>query len=221
MPVPAARLPAAPAAPPGGPKHVEFIVVAAPASDLEAVRRAVNAYGATFDDWCPYRPVQDDRVGLLVQGIAYQEKLTSGVLPVAQNIVAHVNSAKARNTLVILVVDIWSLQLPTYNEYMNLFDGVRLINAGALVVWNNADTETLGEKQRLIQGLVGAFPNLTTTGDPLAFHDQLGSAEELTEKLRATLHELRRRITLHGNPVRKAEGDATIAKPLLAGPGTV
>jgi len=202
---------------PAGPKHVEFIVVAAPGHELGAVRRALTAYGAAFDDWCPYVPVHEDRVGLLVQKIAFAENLTANLFPVARDIVDRVRAARARNTLVVLVVDVWSLMLRDYRDTMKLYDGAeRLANAGVLVVWNHADDETVGSKQRLVDALGKAFPNLTTIGDPQAFHGELGTPDELTEKLRATLHVLRRRIALFGEVIRKAEGDATIAKPLLS-----
>jgi len=212
--------PAAPAAPPGGPKHVEFIVVAAAGHELGAVRRAVTAYGAAFDDWCPFQPAHEDRVGLLVQKIAFAENLTAGLLPVAQDIVARVRAARTRNTLVVLVVDVWALLLPHYSEYMQLFDAAeRLANAGVLVVWNHADGETVTSRHRLVGALGGAFPNLTSVEDPQAFHGELGTPDELADKLRTTLHALRRRVALFGRVIRRAEGDATIAKPLLAAPG--
>jgi FxsC-like protein len=204
----------------GGPKHVQFIVVAAPGNELGAVRRALNAYGAAFDDWCPYQPVQADRVGLLVQKIAYAESLTTGLNPVAQDIVAQVKRARDSNTLVVLVVDVWSLLLPSYRSYMRLFDAAeRLANAGVLVVWNLADVETIESKQRLADALDRSFFHLTSMEAPLAFHRQVETPDDLTEKLRATLHTLRRRIILFGEVIRKAEGTVPIAKPLLTVPG--
>jgi FxsC-like protein len=203
-----------------GPKHVEFIVVAAHQAELRTERHAVSAYGADFDEWCPYLPVLETRIGLLVQKVALDQNLTVGFLPVAQNIVSHLQGARAKNTLIVLVVDVWSLRLPTYRSYMNQFDGAeRFTNAGALVVWNLSDNETLDHKHELVDALHSAFPNLTVMPDPPAFHQQLGTPDELVEKLRATLCELRRRITNFGEVMRKAEGIAPITKPLLVGPG--
>ena len=204
----------------GGPKHVEFIVVAARQTELQAARHAVTAYGADFGDWYPYLPAIEDRVGRLVQGIAHQEDLTSNLFPVAENLVSYLQGARAKNTLVMLVVDVWSLRLPTYRSYMNLFDRAeRFANAGVLVVWNFADDETRDSEHELVDALRCAFPNLTSMKDPLAFHERLGTSDELVEKLRATLCELRRRITDFGAVMRKAGGIAPIAKPLLRGPG--
>ncbi len=204
----------------GGPKHVEFIVVAARQAELQTERLAVTAYGADFDEWCPYQPALATRVGLLVQKIALEENLTAGFVPVAQNIVSYLQGARAKNTLVVLVVDVWSLRLPTYRAYMNLFDRAeRFANAGVLVVWNFADAETLGNKHELREALHIAFPNLTVMKDPDVFHEQLGTPDELDKKLRATLGVLRGRITEFGAVMRKAEGIMPIAKPLLVGPG--
>lgn len=205
-----------------GPKHVEFIVVAAHQAELRTERRAVSAYGADFDEWCPFLPVLATRVGLLIQKIAIEQNLTASVLPVAQDLVAHLQSARAKNMLVVLVVDVWSLRLPTYRSYMNLFDRAeRFTNAGALVVWNLADDETLDRKHELLDALGVAFPNLSIMPDPPAFHHQLGTPDELAEKLCATLCELRRRISNFGEVMRKAEGISPISKPLLTGPGAV
>ena len=204
---------------PRGPRHVEFIVVAAQQTELRTIRRALSAYGTDFDEWCPFLPALDTRVGLLVQKIAIEQNLTASVLPVAQNIIARLQGARAKNTLVVFIVDVWSLQLPTYRSYMNSFDRERFTNAGALVVWNLSDNETLDRKHELVDALLIAFPNLTIMPDPPAFHHQLETPEQLAEKLRATLCELRRRIATFGDVMRKAEGMAPVSKPLLVGPG--
>jgi FxsC-like protein len=207
---------------PGGPKHVEFVVVAARQLELKAERTAVTAYGAEGHDWCPYLPVLDKRIGLLVQKIALEEDLTAGFVPVTDNLIQYLQDARAKNTLVVLVVDVWSLRLASYRAYMNQFDRAeRFVNAGVLVLWNFADGETLGSKQRLVDSLQVAFPNLTVMKDPQAFHEQLGTPDELVDKLRATLYVLRRRITDLGEVIRRAEGMAPIAKPLLVGPGGI
>src|SRR6185295_8372051 len=71
--------PGAVVAPAGGPKHVEVVVVAARQLELQTERRAVAAYGAEGHDWCPYLPVLDKRIGLLVQKIALEQDLTAGL----------------------------------------------------------------------------------------------------------------------------------------------
>lgn len=206
----------------GGPKHVEFIVVAARRDELTAERLVTAAYGTEFDEWCPYRPALDTRIGLLVQKVAIEQNLTAGVASVAHNIVSHLQGARAKNTLAVLLVDVWSLRLHHYRGYMNMFDRAeRLVNAGVLVVWNLADGETPTKREDLLDSLRLAFPNLTVMKDPLAFHEQIGTHDELIEKLRDTLQILRRRIVELGQVMRKAEGTTTIAQPLLIGPGVV
>jgi len=205
-----------------GPKHVEFIVVAARQAELQTERHAVSAYGADFDEWCPYLPALETRVGIIVQKIALEQNLTAHVLPVAQNIISHLQGARAANRLVVLIVDVWSLRLPEYRSCMNLFDRAeRFTNAGTLVVWNLSDDETLGRTSELLDVVRTAFPTLTIMPDPPAFHQQLGTPEDLVEKLRVMLCELRRRITNFGEVMRKAEGMAPIVKPLLVGPGAL
>lgn len=201
----------------GGPRHVEFIVVAACQVELRASRALVTAYGAAFDEWCPYLPVHPGRVGLLVQTIALQEQLTAGLLPAAQNIVAHLRGACARNMLVVLVVDVWSLQLHSYRSWMNLFDRERFPNAGVLVVWNRDDSETFSRRNELADALRAAFPNLIAMKEP-TFHEP-DCVEELCKKLHEILSMLRQRVTEFGEVMRKAEGFAVISKPLLHGPG--
>lgn len=203
----------------GGPSHVEFIVVAAHQDELAAVRRVVAAYGSDVTKWCPYRPADDTSAGLMVQGVAVAEKLTTNLL-VPQNIVDILRGARAKNTIVVIVIDVWSLQLPAYSTMMSDIDGAeRFPNAGVLVVWNLADGETPDHQQALVDALKVSFPTLMIMKDPLVFHDQLSTPTELTEKLRATLHVLKRRITDFGDVMRMAKGSAPIAKPLLVGPG--
>lgn len=221
-PAPAPPVTPAAAVPVGGPKRVEFIVVAAHAGEIAAVRKDVASYGGEYDEWRPYLPEQGDDVGFLIQEIAHGEKLRFGISPVPQDIVAHVQEALAKNKMVVLVVDVWSLRLDAYQSRMKRFDTAeRLINAGVLVVWNLADDQTRDNAHELDKAVRQAFQRLTIVGDGPAFHQQLGTPGELAEKLRATLHELRRRITLYGEVHRKAEGDTAIPKPLLAAPGAL
>lgn len=204
-----------------GPKHVDFIVVAARQDELASVRHVTAAYGTEFDEWCPYRPDLDTRIGLLVQKVALEQNLTAGVAAVAQNIVDHLQGARARNTLAVLLVDVWSLQLHRYRGYMNLFDRAeRLANAGVLVVWNLRDGETPARREALMDALHMAFPNLSVMRDPLAFHEQIGTHDELIEKLRDILQILRRRIVEFGEVIRRAEASAPIAQPSLVGYGS-
>jgi FxsC-like protein len=200
----------------GGPKHVEFIVVAARQAELESERQIVTAYGTDVHDWCPYSPALDTRVGLLVQQVALEQKLTAGFPEVAQNIVDRLQGARAKNTLAVLIIDVWSLRLHSYRTFMNLFDRAeRFANAGVLVLWNLADGETLTRREALLDTLRLAFPNLMVMKDPLAFHEQIATPDELFEKLHHTLQVLRRRIVDFGEVMRKAEGVAEITKPLL------
>lgn len=211
---------AAAAAAIGGPKHVEFIVVAARQDELTAIRSVVAAWGVDATEWCPYRPADDSSAGLLVQGVAITERLTTSLRAAPPNVVDILREARARNTLVVLVVDVWSLELPAYRTVMWNLDGAeRFPNAGVLVVWNLADHETTGRQDQLVRALRVSFPTLMIMKDPLVFHDQLGTPSQLAEKLRATLHELKRRIADLGEVMRMARGAEAVVKPLLVGPG--
>lgn len=203
-----------------GPKHVDFLVVAARQVELETMRSTVAAYGHDGDDWRPYVPGLETRIGVLVQKVAVAEDLTAGFLPLAQDLVLQLQKARGKNTLVIVVIDVWSLRLQAYRALMNLFDRAeRFVNAGVLVLWNLADLETASSRHELEQAVQMAFPTLTVMTDPLVFHDQLGTPEELAEKLRATLYVLRRRVTDFGKVMRKATGASPISKPLLTNSG--
>jgi FxsC-like protein len=201
----------------GGPKHVEFIVVAGTQSELERdrARECLASYGATLHEWCPYHRGDDHRVALLVQRIAQRKKLTSGIHPATQDLVARVSDALGRNVPVVLVVDIWTLRLATYRSYMELFDDAhRLVNAGVLVVWDLDDNERKHEHD-LDAVLRQAFPTLTTTRDRPAFHHRLDTQKDLIRRLHATLATLRTRIMVFGEVKRRAEGDRRIPKPVL------
>lgn len=211
---------AATAAAIGGPKHVEFIVVAARQDELAAIRSVVAAWGVDVTEWCPFRPADDTSAGLMVQGVAIAERLTTSLRAAPPNVVEILRDARARNTLVVIVVDVWSLELPAYRTVMWNLDGAeRFPNAGVLVVWNLDDHETTGRQDHLVRALRVSFPTLMIMKDPLVFHDQLGTPSQLTDKLRATLHELKRRIADFGDVMRMARGADAVVKPLLVGPG--
>jgi FxsC-like protein len=211
---------AAAAAAIGGPKHVEFIVVAARQDELAAIRNGLAAWGVDVTEWCPYRPADDTSAIVMMQTVATTERMSSAPRAAPPSVVDLLREARASNTLVVLVVDVWSLELPAYRTVMWSLDGAeRFPNAGVLVVWNLDDHETTGRQDQLGWALRVSFPTLMVMKDPLVFHDQLGTPAQLTDKLRATLHELKRRIADFGDVMRMARGPAPIAKPLLIGPG--
>ena len=186
-------------------------------SELASERQFVSSYGSDVHDWCPYLPMIETRVGLLVQQVALEQQLTAGFAEIAHNIVDRLQGARARNTLAVLLIDVWSLRLTSYRSFMNLFDRAeRFANVGVLVLWNLADAETNQRRESLSETLRFALPNLMVIKDPPAFHEQIANPDELIEKLRNTLQVLRLRIMTLGEVMRKAEGATQIAKPILA-----
>ncbi len=204
-----------------GPKHVEFIVVAARRDEIDSmkIRSALDAYGRDPCDWCPYVPDVNARIGLLVQPIASAEGLTSNPIAGDHDLTKRLQEARAKNTMIILIVDIWSLKLSSYINFVAALDRERFHNAGVLVLWNTYDGDNVVNETDLALQLRAAFFNLTTAKDPKVFHERLSTVFELRNRLRATLHELRRRIIAYGEVMRRPPGSPPIPQPHISGPG--
>jgi FxsC-like protein len=174
----------------------------------------VDTYGDSFDEWCPFLPDDETRTALVLQKIAASEDYTAALSPLSKDIVERFQTARSKNSVVILAIDIWTLCIARYRELIEIVDRTeRFINLGILVIWNPLDDETVQRRETLLDALRRSMPNLVLMRDPLVFHESVESSKHLEEALRSTLAAITRRIVQFGTPMRKV--DAPVARPLL------
>jgi FxsC-like protein len=174
-----------------GPGFAHFVFVAGHSQELQGVRLKLNAYGKEGRLWKPYVPHVDKPVGLFTQRAATDVELQHEVLPVSTNLITLLENADDTNTIVVLIVDPWSLNVQLYKEQMKRYDKRNLVSCAVLVVWNEKDQEPGFDK--LSQKVKETFQN-SLTNNNLYIRDAVVSETQLEKELTAAIVEIRRRL---------------------------
>ena len=203
---------------PGGPRHVTFVVVAAPSAEVAAVRRDLRAYGPGPFDWVPYRPASGQRIAVFAQNVASARDLTSALRSVEQPIAELLAQARRRNEIVVLLVDVWSTSLEPYRRLLADYDERNAPATAVLVPWNAADGETSERSDELRQALCHALPNNTARGDTV-YRPSLPTIAAFREALEEVLAEAQARVFKLGAVTRHPGAGRAVERPLLGRPG--
>jgi FxsC-like protein len=205
-----------------GPGHVQFILVAAPRIELEQLpmRRQLAAYGESSNDWRPFQPPRESRIGPLLQGLAAEADFTSDLVRAESDIAERVRRAQADNSLVLLVVDPWTLRIQLYHEYLKKYDEQEFLNSAVLVPWNDNDDETIGATEELETALEATFEHKMAAADPKTFRGRIATAEQLKIDVCEALITIRKRILEHGVVIRKAKALGVFIKPVISAVAT-
>jgi FxsC-like protein len=179
---------------PAGPETAWFVFVAGRNTDLQHIKRVVDCYGHQGGrNWQPYFPVSNKKVGLIAQGVATAKNLFNETLSISEQLVQNLRQAEETNTIVVIIVDPWSIQVEAYRKPMAEYDMARLINSGIIIIWNENDDETLQKSEMLRSEIQRTFSRSMCSAD-IYFRDSVASEEELQIVLSDTIEELRRKI---------------------------
>lgn len=202
-----------------GAGHVDFILVAGIEDELKSIRSSIESYGRETKDWRPYHPTVDKRIATFIQNIASSEDYTSDFIEIRRDWLNDLKQAEKKDRIILAIVDAWTICLDQYLNLIQEFDSWNSLNSGVLIPWNNLDSETNINHQKLKGKLRAAFRNRMTVLDAKSFRDEVVSLEDLDVSLRDMLIEIQKRIVETGEVVRKARGDHDISLPNLTGPG--
>ena len=164
----------------------------------------MESYGAEGGrEWKPYYP-QDDAVEFLSQDVTRPERLFYDHVTVGDDLVKRIREAEATNTIVVMIVDPWSVKL---NEGPLLeFDSSLFLNCGLIIPWNENDTETINKKEQLQADIQRTLLRNYKWNSPY-IRDSVTSAEDLRRKLILIINEVRRRLIREGPVQRKIASD--------------
>lgn len=187
-----------------GPNFVQFVFVAGSPSEFMAealnkpdeawrLRKAIEFYIENGGrDWKPYFPEVSKRIRPVVTRIASTQNLDSDELPCDDQMVTKIHQANTNRSLVVILVDSWTLDLPKYRAILESFDQNLYSNCSVLIPWNENDPElTPEQRERLKWNVRTTFRNWSTVPKPLYFCYSIRSADKLNEKIRETLKALR------------------------------
>ena len=201
----------------GGPRVVKFVYVVGNRKELSRVRKNVDSYGELGAiDWKPYFPPSNNSIMLIAQQAALSQKLISDTLEFNKNIeeelLERIRKAEAENKIVIIIVDIWTLELEQYRSIMKRYDEVRFFNSAVLVPWNNNDSETIKKEKMLIDKLKETLFRQSWR----TLRTGISSPENLFENINVVLSERRNSIIEFLRVYKKAVGDRIEKLPTIS-----
>jgi len=221
---PSEGAPAVAALPPQLPKNVGpevawFVYVAGQSKDYQEFRTNRQSYGLLGGrEWRPYHPPIDKRLGVITQGVAAVENLLEETLHVDDRLIQHLQLAEETNTIVIIIMDPWSVRVDSYKKPLADLDRTRLMNCGVLIIWNEKDDETNKNSQSLKDEIEMIFFRSMGSTD-IYFRDSIRSEEELRTELSAAINEIRLKLMKKAKLFRPVGGDKNSPLPTISGPG--
>jgi len=201
-----------------GPTSIRFVFVAGRQHEIGQVRDQVDAYGqANGRDWRPFFPELATSVGALSSGAVSAEDLFPEDLSIGPDIVQRIREAETENSIVLLMVDPWSVRLRPYREFLESYDEASFVNSGVIVLWNPSDEATVRQETALRTALNQAISRTCVMNGHV--RDSVLSADQLRKELVLAVHEIRRRMAARGSVFQNARSGESYQLPQIAGPG--
>jgi FxsC-like protein len=154
----------------GGPRYVQFIFVAGKQTELPAAQRSVlKFYGPQGGaDWKPFLDAKagsavelaKEVISEAVEGLNYEE------VTLSEGLIEQINEAAKQEKIVVVVVDTWTLRLPSYNQWIAPLDEYSSVNCLTLVLWNLEDDETDVNEKLLKTAVEGTFTTKISQNAP-------------------------------------------------------
>jgi FxsC-like protein len=203
-----------------GPDFVHLVFIAGRKDELNGIKHGLEAYGDRGGRyWRPYIPAFDKMVGLITQGVAASENLQHEVLPVRGDLLEKLRKLEETNTIVVIVVDPWSIKVKSYRDYMEDYDKGNFANCGVLILWNQGDGDlTEDNREKLRDVIEKTFSRDVVFGNP-CFRDSVVSADDMTKELKAIIEKVRGRIMQRAKLLRPMEIGSNSSIPRVSGPG--
>jgi FxsC-like protein len=198
-----------------GPRVAWFVYVAGRDQSYAGVRTRVDCYGDQGGAlWKPYFPPDTgNEAGIIAQKIVTGRNMLRETLPVSKKLVEHLRDAEKTNTIVLLIVDPWSLKLSDFQAPLNLLDQQLLFNCGVVVIWNEQDAETTREQDDLRKRIEKTFERYSVSQD-IFFRPSVKSEAELEAELAAAIESVSKKIMKRAKPLRPVD-NTSVAFPKL------
>lgn len=200
-----------------GPSFAHFVFVAGQSQELQVIRTRLEAYGKEGRFWKPYIPDVDKPAGLFTQRAATDLDLQHEVLPVTPALLEQLEKADETNTIVVLIVDPWTLNVQVYQDQMRGYDKRNLVSCAVLVVWNCKDREPGCSSQALQQKVRETFRN-NLTNNNMYIRSAVTSETDLLNELTAAIVEIRRRLNERAKLFHPVESAGYSAVPQVGTP---
>ena len=201
-----------------GVKAAWLVYAAGSESEYPASRTKRSCYGTSGGEWVPFHPDGDSLVGAVATNVTSAKNLYPQALAVSPTLVTQLQDAEDNNTMAVIIVDPWSVEITTYESAMRDLDRARLTNCGIIIVWNDKDQETQHQEEQLRERLQKVLSRTWISKD-VYFQDSVRSEEKLRETLAAAIEDIKRRISDRGRLLRGRKPDAIEELPTLPAVG--
>jgi len=221
-------LPQAAAATAGeGPGEAQFFFFAGQAEQYKNIRKGLDCYnqqGGRF--WFPYLPPRDKaRQAQHISMLAAEgAKANYKDVAVDGELVSKIRAAEEKNTIVLLVVDPWSLKVKSYRQLLEECDERQFLNYGVVIAWNLNDKETEANVEKLREEMRKTFKR-TLKVKNVYFRESVTSPEALESELCHAIIEIRSKLMQSAAGVNEAVGgeggEPQRAVPIISGPASM
>jgi FxsC-like protein len=200
-----------------GPNRAQVFFVAARPDELKGVRTTLDGYGEDAAEWQPWLPDVEEPVWRIVWRVAEKE----GVMPLPDQFAepTRIREAAESGTVVVVVADTWTLELPSYAKCMQEVDTFGHMNCVVAILWNERDPETVTSRDNLTELVEVVFKHHADEPDPYRFLAFISSAAQLEEQLARAISKARLRMAkAREKEARRAERGRRILQPVISGP---
>jgi len=182
-----------------GPRYAQFLFVAGHPDELKQTsRKNLTPYGENGgEDWMPYMESLNEDIAAIAQRAIVETGLRYECVRCAKDFdQLRITLERAEETckIMIVIIDIWTLQLGDYNNVMKQYDRVSFYNCVPIAPWNFEDMESKSNYARLKNLLELTFPAKV---DGRGFTDlrmEINSLEQLQEEIIDALSRTRAKI---------------------------
>ncbi len=199
-----------------GPGFLHFVFVVGRRSELEGIRSRLDPYANDARLWKPYVPAADRAVALFTQRAATDAELQHDVIQFTPALLDQLAEADDTNTMVILIVDPWTLNVPLYERQMREYDKRNLVSCGVLILWNDLEQDQAAT-DALRARVKQTFRNVLTNNN-MHIRAEVSSEADFRNELAAAIVEIRRRLNERANLLRPVDTAGYNAVPQLATP---
>jgi FxsC-like protein len=198
-------------------QFVHLVVAAGTREEMRQVRADLQFYGASGEDWAPYRPSEPVPLAAHARTLLAEKLLYALDVADLGALDERVDRARRNNDIVVLLVDAWATRLARYQQMLSAFDQTGGPAAAILVPANRDDAETAGQRRELNSSVSRTFQHSAARRDPM-FRSAIETPVGFDTDLVAALEEAKNRIYQKGLVFRRPPDTSTGTRPILEGP---
>ncbi|WP_344080855.1 FxsC protein [Luedemannella helvata] len=197
------------------PQRLHFIVCAGTRQQMASIRSDLQYYGSRSEDWSPFPEASPQPLAAHAGSIAARYLLRSVVVPV-NGLEDQISAARARNEIVVLLVDAWAVRLRAVRDALMSMGRGDEGYVAVLVPHSPDDRETATHWEALHRQVLDALPHTSQHRDGFCW-EALGSLTDFEARLGCAIVEAQQQIHRRGRAFRTPGGKPT-SRPIIDGP---